>query len=124
MKNEEQIVKIVKEGFARTEEILDSIEARRGLRWAKMAKFGAQSVHSMGQLAAIVQMVSPEPALNSAVDVMLRSIMGNMVMTQAMVASGKLDGELSEEIQKAFIADIDMILQALKAFSTKLAKAT
>jgi len=123
MKNEEQIGKIVKEGFARTEEILDSIEARRGLRWAKMAKFGAQSVHSMGQLAAIVQMVSPEPALNSAVDVMLRSIMGNMVMTQAMVASGKLDGELSEEIQKAFIADIDMILQALKAFSTKLAKA-
>jgi len=124
MKNEEQIGKIVKEGFARTEEILDSIEARRGLRWAKMAKFGAQSVHSMSQLAAIVQMVSPEPALNSAVDVMLRSIMGNMVMTQAMVASGKLDGELSEEIQKAFIADIDMILQALKAFSTKLAKAT
>lgn len=123
MKNEEQIGKIVKEGFARTEEILDSIEARRGLRWAKMAKFGAQNVHSMSQLAAIVQMVSPEPALNSAVDVMLRSIMGNMVMTQAMVASGKLDGELSEEIQKAFIADIDMILQALKAFSTKLAKA-
>jgi len=123
MKNEEQIGKIVKEGFARTEEILDSIEARRGLRWAKMAKLGAQSVHSMSQLAAIVQMVSPEPALNSAVDVMLRSIMGNMVMTQAMVASGKLDGELSEEIQKAFIADIDMILQALKAFSTKLAKA-
>jgi|GEM_PF-3889976 len=124
MKNEEQIGKIVKEGFERAEEILDSIEARRGLRWAKMAKFGAQNVHSMSQLAAIVQMVSPEPALNSAVDVMLRSIMGNMVMTQAMVASGKLDDDPSEEIQKAFIADIDMILQALKAFSTKLAKAT
>lgn len=121
--SEEQVGKIVKEGRERTEEILESIEARRGIRWAQMASDGAQNLHTMSQLAAIVKLESSEPVIHQAIDDMLRSIWSNMLKTQTRVASGNLDTNPSKEIQKDFIADIDIIMQAVRSCTTKLVKA-